>query len=181
MLVVLVVLLTGTVIYFSTFKENKPLVFRYHGNGIEALKNYEAVSGVTGNEDIKIFMMHFINDFNIMDSFKFEDSLPRAMNIMSEALRNYYDREVLTDSFLKQLKLANYKTQTVILDSDPPEKQGDLFVGAVSFERTLINLEDKPVKKIIVRGEYVIKPLKARTLDNPYGLVLTQYKEFRLN
>ena len=166
------------VIYLFMYKEETPIVIRYMNNDIEVIENYKANSSVSSH-DIDIFIRHFVHNWSVTDSFRFESDLPRALNMMTPDLSRFYLNQKLTDDFLVTLKNANYRTEIEIFGR--PEYDPDQLIGSVTFKRKMINMDDKPVAFAVVRGDFAIKKLEKRTKDNPYGLLLYKYTETPLN
>ena len=176
MLLVLSLCLT---VYAVMNMTKPPLVIRYQPDGtVQKSKNYDMSSRLE-KLDIDIFIEHFILKWNFFDSFGLEENLVHAFSMMDSELRNYYKKELDSDT-LAEIKNTQVKTRTSIIEKS--YKINDRLIDAtILYKRELIAFDDTPIKELFIRAEMVMEAQLERTEEKPYQLLVTNFKEYKLD
>ena len=168
-------------LFFSIRSNSKPpIVIRESLDRVSVSDNYQADSSVT-KYDTEIFIRHFIQDLNFLDSFSLEENLPRALNMMDEKLLDYYKTEVCKPEFIHKVLKQDTKTKTKIREIHFDSTSKDMVSATVIYDREIIDYNSTQSVIKTLRGEMIIKKLDGRSRKNPYGLLVSQFKEIPLN
>ena len=99
--------------------------------------------------------------------------------MMDSSLRSTYKSQIITPDLVKKILAAKTKTKTTVRETKFDLQKEQIPATAI-VEREAINYETGDQKKVIFRAELVLK-IVPRSSQNPYGLLVTQYKEIELN
>jgi hypothetical protein len=156
-----------------------PLVIRYQPDGTVQKSNDYNLSERLQKLDIDIFIEHFILNWNFFDSFGLEENLAHAFSMMDSDLRNFYKKELNADT-LSAIKASQVKTRTSIIEKSY-KINGRLIDTTILYKRELIAFDDTPIKELFIRSEMVLEAQLERTEEKPYQLLVTNYKEYKLD
>lgn len=158
--------------------QRDPFVIRYAESG--AFVESPQPGSHIENEDVEIFIKHFLEKVNLFASYSLESHLPDALNMMTPELRRYYQSEILTDEALK--RILDLRTRSTIqIDHIDLYREDGLVIASVTYKREVIFFEKDTSEIVPVRAEMVIEVMNKRTKQYLYGMRLKAFKEFSLN
>ena len=167
-------------LFLSIKNNNKPpLVIRYLPSGqAQVIENYANNNTLT-HYDIEVFVSHFISRWNWEDSFSIQENIPKALNLMTADMRQKNLSKVTTSAINDVMK-KNQKTITTI-EKIQFKNKGDKIDAKVRYRRQIISFDNKPLKTIVKRMEFILKPLSERSSQYPYGVLVENFESFKLN
>lgn len=176
---VVILILLGLLGLSISNNTKPPLVIRTMPSGLEVQSNYTHDPSVT-QYDIDLFTRHFVTNLNFFDSFRLEEDIPKAMNMMTPALRDFYKKSVITRQFITDIRNRNTNTTTTIKEIQM--EMGDTHIPVTAiYERRIIDYDNDHTSTILLRADMIIERLDQRSKRYPYGLLVKQFKEISLN
>jgi conjugative transposon TraK protein len=118
---------------------------------------------------LKKFHEYFFN----LDQFNYEQNIEKSLNLIDESGKNYY-LTLLNQGWYNSLKLNNL-TQSIIIDSINTNSKTYPYLGSI-YGKTVVyrHGEEKKMKEKKIQIECNLYDV-ARTIDNPHGLLITNY------
>ncbi|MBT6121561.1 hypothetical protein HOH45_08885 [bacterium] len=159
-----------------TFQKTRPIVILESDLTAKTImtENRSFVGPIT----VENFTKSFIRHLNLFDSYKIEESIPIALNMMGPDLRSYYRHKLLTASFVQNIFDQKISTTTKFKKIDFKDTTSDLISVRVSFSRQLSYTlhPGTPSKKVPLIAKLELQKLPTRTAEFPYGLKAIYYE-----
>jgi hypothetical protein len=164
---------------FFAIERETPII-RIGQDGSSVVRDYKSTQRVDEN-DIRIFVETFARNFNIVDRYRFEDSIPVALNMMSPELMKEYKSRLLNAEFIKNLKKINKKTTTKIT-TPKFDKDADPILVDCIVKRKITDMDTGSVENAVFRMHLVISRVASKKrMRYHYGLMVNKVqmlKEF---
>ena len=173
-IMVLMLTIVTLIIFLTT--DNDPLVIRESLTDIEMI---DIKSSQLNEYDVEIFLRHFINNLNLYDSYKIDDAY-LALNMMDDSLSNRFINDVFKKGAVESIKNMKATTTTKFQEISFEQQGNDRIKATVVYTRTQDFFHSKESKDHVIRLDIMATILKGRTKNNPYGMLVSEYKRTKL-
>ena len=171
----LIIGLVVCIFYCVALVSEDPIVIR---ESLDKIEFMDVNSSKLNEYDVEIFIRHFVDNFNLYDSYKIKD-LNKSLSMMEDDLQQKFIRDVFTQQAIEKISQLNATTETEIQEISF-EQQAESIKCVVIYTRKQEFFNTQSTKSHPIRLDLIISIQDKRTKNNPYGLLLSQIKRTKL-
>lgn len=162
-------------IYLSSLRP--PVVIRVSDIGnAEPVPDYRINNAVTQPE-LFFFAKFFVKKFTGYNSYTVSSEIPESFGLMTANFQKVAKREVIDSNLISKISQASINTNVEIREIKVEREDENYAVLSLLGLRTISSYQNRDFKEeSLFKGDVILKKVP-RTMANPHGLLVEEYRE----